>query len=54
MALMLCFGVMTMWLVELISVAKVYLGLLVLSARDGDVRQRRGLSTLRRFSFGLL
>ena len=38
MALMLYFGVMTMWLVELISVAKVYLRLLVLSARDGDVR----------------
>ena len=61
-ALILYFGVMTMWLVELISVAKVYLRLLVLSARDGDVRprppfqkgQRRGLSTLRRFSFGLL
>ena len=38
MALMLCVGVMTMWLVELISVAKVYLRLLVLSACDGDVR----------------
>ena len=38
MALKLYFGVMTMWLVELISVAKVYLRLLVLSARDGDVR----------------
>ena len=37
MALKLYFGVMTMWLVELISVAKVYLRLLVLSARDGDV-----------------
>ena len=37
-ALMLYFGVMTMWLVELISVAKVYLRLLVLSARDGDMR----------------
>ena len=37
-ALILYFGVMTMWLVELISVAKVYLRLLVLSARDGDVR----------------
>ena len=60
MALKLYFGVMTMWLVELISVAKVYLRLLVLSARDGDVQppfqkgQRHGLSTLRRFSFGLL
>ena len=62
MALMLYFGVMTMWLVELISVAKVYLRLLVLSARDGDVQppppfqkgQRRCLSMLRRFSFGLL
>ena len=38
MALMLYFGMMTMWLVELISVAKVYLRLLVLSVRDGDVR----------------
>ena len=38
MALKLYFGVMTMWLVELISVAKVYLTLLVLSARNGDVR----------------
>ena len=37
-ALILFFGVMTMWLVELISVAKVYLGILVLSAHDGDVR----------------
>ena len=38
MALKLYFGVMTMWLVKLISVAKVYLRLLVLSACDGDVR----------------
>ena len=38
MALILYFGVMTMWLVELISVAKVYLRILVLSARNGDVR----------------
>ena len=38
MALKLYFGVMTMWLVELISVAKVYLRLLVLSVHDGDVR----------------
>ena len=37
-SLRLYFGVMTMWLVELISVAKVYLRLLVLSARDGYVR----------------
>ena len=38
MVLKLYFGVMTMWLVELISVAKVYLRILVLSAHDGDVR----------------
>ena len=37
-ALMLYFGVMTMWLVELISVAKVYLRILVLGAHNGDVR----------------
>ena len=37
-ALILYFGVMTMWLVELILVAKVYLRILVPSAHDGDVR----------------
>jgi len=37
-ALMLHFGVMTMWLVELISLAKFYLQILVLSAHNGDVR----------------
>ena len=37
-ALILYFGVMTMWLVELISVAKVYLRNLFQVLRDGDVR----------------